>query len=180
MLICVPENQNLPTREFYVLQRGVLEFCKEHSAFAILDVPKTTTQNFRNDLANYRAQLSSDSLSQGAAFFPNLRTVYNYLYDESTLKIKKGRWEFEMSSLKKSDPVRYAKYKSALQQFFVSLPPSAAVAGAFLKTDETRGIWKAPANIALSDILNPEIAINNIDQDFLYIDATSGLSLIHI
>lgn len=177
LLICISESQNLESQDFFILQQALLKFCKEHSAFALLDLPKTTAQNLQNDIATYRTQLQSDSLSHGAAFFPNLLTVYSYFYDETTLIIKQRNRQFALSTIKDSEPALYSKYKNALEQFFVSLPPSPAAAGAFLRNDDLRGIWKVPANIALDDVLRPEIAISEIDQDFLYFDNVSGKSI---
>lgn len=44
------------------------------------------------------------------------------------------------------------------------LPPSAAVAGVYAATDDTKGVWKAPANAALSPVDRPCIAITTEDQ----------------
>ncbi|MCG3469088.1 phage tail sheath subtilisin-like domain-containing protein [Xenorhabdus bovienii] len=38
------------------------------------------------------------------------------------------------------------------QKLGLTLPPSAAIAGIYCKTDSSRGVWKAPANVALTGI----------------------------
>jgi phage tail sheath protein FI len=53
-----------------------------------------------------------------------------------------------------------------------SLPPSAAVAGIYAKVDNTRGVWKAPANVSLTGISGPAFKITNKQQDDLNIHIT--------
>jgi phage tail sheath protein FI len=59
----------------------------------------------------------------------------------------------------------------------VTLPPSAAVAGAYATIDSTRGVWKAPANISLNNVNAPSINISDKDQEGLNVDPTSGKSI---
>jgi len=60
---------------------------------------------------------------------------------------------------------------------YVTLPPSAAVAGAYATTDRNRGVWKAPANIGLAQVSAPAIAATNDMNDALNVDPTSGKSV---
>jgi uncharacterized protein len=47
------------------------------------------------------------------------------------------------------------------------LPPSAAMAGIFTMVDNTRGVWKAPANVSLNGVVNACVAISNAQQEDL-------------
>ena len=47
------------------------------------------------------------------------------------------------------------------------LPPSATIAGIYAKTDNARGVWKAPGNIAINSILGPTVNISDKDQEDL-------------
>ena len=47
------------------------------------------------------------------------------------------------------------------------LPPSAAMAGVFTAVDNTRGVWKAPANVSLNGVLAPAVPISHEDQEDL-------------
>lgn len=47
------------------------------------------------------------------------------------------------------------------------LPPAAAMAGIYTLTDNTREVWKAPANIALSNVISTAVNISNIQQEDL-------------
>jgi phage tail sheath protein FI len=47
------------------------------------------------------------------------------------------------------------------------LPPSAAMAGIYTMVDNTRGVWKAPANVSLSTVVSPTVNITHDDQEEL-------------
>lgn len=57
------------------------------------------------------------------------------------------------------------------------LPPSAAMAGVFAATDAVRGVWKAPANVALRAVISPCVVVTNEDQETLNIDTVQGKSV---
>lgn len=44
------------------------------------------------------------------------------------------------------------------------IPPSAAVAGAYCATDRDRGVWKAPANVALFGSVTPKYKVSDFEQ----------------
>lgn len=41
------------------------------------------------------------------------------------------------------------------------LPPSGAMAGIYALTDETRGVWNAPANLMLGSVVSPTVKLND-------------------
>ena len=47
------------------------------------------------------------------------------------------------------------------------MPTSAAMAGVYTFTDGTRGVWNAPANVALSSVIAPNVQLNNEQQSAL-------------
>ncbi|WP_369790556.1 phage tail sheath family protein [Rouxiella sp. WC2420] len=55
--------------------------------------------------------------------------------------------------------------------------PSAAVAGVYCKTDSLRGVWKAPANVAIVGGLTPEFNITDAQQGVLN-DAAGAVNVI--
>jgi uncharacterized protein len=59
----------------------------------------------------------------------------------------------------------------------IILPPSGAVAGVYCLVDTTRGVWKAPANVSLNNVMNVVYAINNAEQDKLNVDVNDGKSI---
>lgn len=52
------------------------------------------------------------------------------------------------------------------------MPPSAAMAGVYTLVDDTRGVWKAPANVSLNGVVQPAIAVSNVDQETLNVHPT--------
>ncbi len=57
------------------------------------------------------------------------------------------------------------------------VPPSGAIAGIYAFVDNARGVWKAPANVSLSSVLAPVVAINDADQEDLNVDVNAGKSI---
>ena len=60
---------------------------------------------------------------------------------------------------KEKDPFTYNEVKKFLNSLKVTLPPSAAVAGAYVRVDFSGGVWKAPANVSLNNVIEPAIQI---------------------
>ena len=78
--------------------------------------------------------------------------------------------------LEQSNPI-YAGIARAIRAQGVRLPPSAAIAGAYARVDGDRGVWKAPANIALNGVQALSVAIDNPAQQDLNIDPLGGKSV---
>ena len=49
----------------------------------------------------------------------------------------------------------------------IVVPPSGHIAGIYAQTDNTRGVWKAPANVVISGIEDLEVKLSKGDQDVL-------------
>ncbi len=61
-------------------------------------------------------------------------------------------------------------YKSILDEIKTKLnllPPSAAMAGIYTMVDNSRGVWKAPANVSLNSVVSPSVNITHEDQEDL-------------
>ncbi|WP_417910179.1 phage tail sheath family protein [Candidatus Electronema sp. PJ] len=57
-----------------------------------------------------------------------------------------------------------------------TLPPAAAMAGIYTMVDNSRGVWKAPANVSLSSVVSPTVNITHDDQEDLNV-TTQGKSI---
>lgn len=66
-------------------------------------------------------------------------------------------------------PVPYA----ALRNTPIACPPSGAVAGVFAAVDAQRGVWKAPANVAVSGVVAP-VATLSADNAAALLQVASG------
>ena len=58
-----------------------------------------------------------------------------------------------------------------VKSFLNLLPPSASMAGIYTMVDNTRGVWKAPANVSVNYVIRPEVSINNREQEDLNVPA---------
>ncbi|PQQ23939.1 phage tail sheath C-terminal domain-containing protein [Photorhabdus hindustanensis] len=108
-----------------------------------------------------------------AVYYPDLATSFTY-NQPADIDIKISGYDnvVTLADLKTADLAEYTKAKQAVDDAWktasvpttpITLPPSAAVAGAYAATDASRGVWKAPANVALSNA-KPSVAISDDDQ----------------
>jgi uncharacterized protein len=70
----------------------------------------------------------------------------------------------------------YPSILRVLQKKLNMLPPSSSMAGVYTMVDNTRGVWKAPANLSLSGVISPTVNITNEDQEDLNV-TTQGKSI---
>ena len=57
------------------------------------------------------------------------------------------------------------------------LPPSGAMAGIYTQVDNSRGVWKAPANVSVSMVNAPAVNISSEGQQSLNVDVMAGKSI---
>lgn len=91
-------------------------------------------------------------------------------YSASLEYLSDPKWRLASTAL-------HAKIKAMLNNNYLVLPPSAAIAGVIAKVDGSRGVWKAPANVALANVLEPCVAIDNGEQADMNVDVTAGKSI---
>jgi phage tail sheath protein FI len=70
----------------------------------------------------------------------------------------------------------YRNIMTAMRTKLNLLPPSAAMAGIYTMVDNSRGVWKAPANVSLNSVLSPATNITHADQEDLNV-TTQGKSI---
>lgn len=66
--------------------------------------------------------------------------------------------------------INWDEYKNAankVKEYLNLLPPSAAMAGIYAMVDNTRGVWKAPANVSLNYVNSPTEVISDLEQEDL-------------
>lgn len=71
----------------------------------------------------------------------------------------------------------YKNILSKLKEILNLLPPSAAMAGVYTMVDTNRGVWKSPANVSLSGVIQPSTTISHEDQEELNADPIGGKSI---
>lgn len=80
--------------------------------------------------------------------------------------------ELRDKSLFHQDNGTYFAIRKIIDSINLILPPSGAIAGVYARTDSTRGVWKAPANVSLTSVRQPALIISNGDQESLNIHET--------
>lgn len=71
----------------------------------------------------------------------------------------------------------YKNILNGVSKSMTVMPPSGAVAGVYALVDRTRGVWKAPANVSLNNVLAPATVFTASQLDNLNVDAVAGKSV---
>ncbi|MDQ6969593.1 MAG: phage tail sheath C-terminal domain-containing protein [Mariprofundus sp.] len=195
-MIVFPDAINLTdVDKYYALMNASLAQCsKLQDRVSIIDL-------YEEDTEALRAKISANlgETKYGAAYHPWLETSLSVSFDENTVTIKNHTLVPPADSADPADPADPAvglkgKLLSApeikeqnnelynvilaeISKVSVTLPPSSAMAGVYAKVDNARGVWKAPANVSLSNVKQPTIKITNEDQESLNIDVVAGKSI---
>ncbi|MBP7518854.1 MAG: phage tail sheath family protein [Leptothrix sp. (in: Bacteria)] len=185
-LIVIPEAARLADDAQYgTLAQAVLLQCGTlKDRFAIFDLPGGAAAYDSAAVAAARGRYGNNHLKYGAAYYPHLRSTLTHRVrnaddgSDTNVDVTIGAAAaVDLGTLKDSDTSAYNTVKAALQQHYVVLPPSGAVAGVYAAVDTSRGVWKAPANVSLNDVVEPAVKIDNTRQDELNVDATTGKSI---
>lgn len=80
--------------------------------------------------------------------------------------------ELRGKSLFHQDNASYFAIRKIIDSISLVLPPSGAIAGVYARTDSTRGVWKAPANVSLNSVRQPALVISHEDQEPLNVHET--------
>jgi len=187
-LIVFPESLRMSNPDYASLQNAALQQCVDlQDRFVVMDVPDTgdiddDTDTFRNS----NIGIGVDLLKYGAAYYPNLEMIFNYEVDESTITIvhnldggdnNGGFADMTMEELSSENNAFYNRAKTAVEAIPCLLPPSPAMVGIYANVDETRGVWKAPANVGVSSVQKPHVKISAKDQEDLNVDVNAGKSI---
>ncbi|OAD91963.1 phage tail protein [Aequorivita soesokkakensis] len=187
-LYVFPDAMAVSTAASYysLINRALMQSQKLKDRFVIIDAFANSSDNIRNT-----ASLGNgvDLLKYGAAYHPFLKTVYSYAYDDADITLAHnvtdetnttttgaydGKALSELADSGDTDfnLILYNKIKSELEQQYVTLPPSSAMAGIYARVDSNRGVWKAPANESVSACVEPSIKITHEAQQDLNIHTT--------
>lgn len=186
-LIVFPDAINLDSLTQYgnVAKDSLAQCNKLQDRFAIID---TYDDGTNEAIENFRGVLGTSYLKYGAVYHPYLESSMTYEFDADTSTITHttsgpvpvGAADFSgnsLASIESTDPSIYRSLEAEINKNYITLPPSAAVAGIYARVDRNRGVWKAPANVSLNSVVKPTIKITNEDQRSLNVDVTSGKSI---
>ncbi len=182
-LIVFPDAINVSSSTvFYELMReAVTQSHDLQDRFAIIDTyneAATFAETLRSGMS-----LGTEYLKYGAAYYPWLKTTLPYVYDEVDVTINHTQTDAPATaasydSLKVNDSTvtanteLYNQILVELAKLTVTLPPSSAVAGIYARVDVNRGVWKAPANVGVNNVIGPDKKVTNAEQDRLNVHET--------
>lgn len=115
----------------------------------------------RGDLAQTAAY---DALTQAITFFSSI--------NQSLITLEKSQNDTLYAALGK-----FKELANKASDALNVLPPSGAIAGIYAAVDGERGVWKAPANVSVSAIVGPAVAISNQQQESYNVDVNAGKSI---
>lgn len=192
-MIVFPEGQHMAESEYYTLQNDALAQCaKLQDRFSVMDVHSNglalvTSGDLNTAIGAFRSGITSPNLKYGAAYFPNVRTIFPYAYNAADVNVAHvldgGAGPLNGQSLQQldaSNTAMAAKLRAAIAQNGIVLPPSAAVTGIYARVDSSRGVWKAPANEGVNALnsANPlSFKVTDELQKSLNVDDVSGKSV---
>jgi hypothetical protein len=182
-LLVFPDAHALGNATLYggVISASLAHCAKLQDRFTISDV-------FGTDIGAYRTAIGSDNMKYGAAYYPNLKTVLNFGYDEATVDVDTHTENGvaatvdpvagdTLADLSASHPSLYRSIIAQIRKIYVELSPCGTIAGVYARVDRDRGVWKAPANVGVKSVVGPVIKITNEEQESLNVDASTGKSI---
>ena len=190
-LLVIPEAVKLGLTDYATLSQAMLLQCgKLKDRFAIIDfwggdlTPDADVDvgnQQKKDVIVVNREAWAANLKYGAAYYPFLRTAISHYIalTNKNVEVKIGAAQNAavLDTLEATDTAAFNFVKSYVKNRFLVLPPSGFVAGVYAAVDGARGVWKAPANVALADVLEPVVKIDSARQEDLNVDPTTGKSV---
>lgn len=181
LLVC-PEAVGLGGTGYNTMAQNMLVQCGTlKDRFAILDLFGGDAEQDPAALLANRARVGNNHLKYGALYYPYLRSSFNHAVagggTNVNVTVDVPALTGTLDTLETSQTAVYNAAKAALLDHYVVVPPSGAVAGVYAATDSARGVWKAPANVGVADVVEPVVRLDNAHQDELNVDATTGKSI---
>jgi phage tail sheath protein FI len=190
-LLVFPDAINLESAtDYYNVHDSAIDQCVQlKDRFVVMDVyhnPDNGTL-WSADVQLLRDTLSgtTDDLKYAAVYFPRIYAGIDFNYkmpgdqtqDNDASVVITGGAADNLADLKTADNAQYFQAKSALSNIQMLLPASPAIVGIYAQVDNSRGVWKAPANINIDNVIQPEYLITLKDQESLNVDTTAGKSI---
>lgn len=180
-LLNFPDALSLPEAAvYYSLCNEALGQCATlRSRLLIMDVYREAA-DWQDDILSLRTSLTSDTdlLRFGVVYFPALTAAVKLNYAEEDLLLHFGDGTTNtLAEIKNTDASLYDQLVIALQNTTAVLPASPAVCGVYSQVDDSRGVWKAPANINIIGVAGPSVSITSAQQEDLNVDLAGGKSV---
>ncbi|MFH0783125.1 MAG: phage tail sheath C-terminal domain-containing protein [Pseudomonadota bacterium] len=177
-IIVIPDAVRLATAtdHYEVMDMALLQCSTLQDRVALVDV--------YSDVKALRDTISGDlaCLKYGAAYYPWLVTSIAYDYDGANVIMSASSGSLADKALnsieiKAQNNSLYNQIKAELGKNTVTLPPGGAIAGVYARVDASRGVWKAPANVALYGVIKPSVRLTDAEQASLNVNSDAGKSV---
>jgi len=180
-LIVIPEAVKLASTAYQTLVQAALLQCNRlQDRFSVFDIYDGMSAWTDFDASVNRGYFGNNYLKYGACYYPFVKTTLNHHVNIAETNVDvtyDGGTAADLSTFEDTNIAVYDFVKAKLKEHFVVLPPSPAVTGIYAATDKNRGVWKAPANVSLANVLEPVVKLDNTKQGGLNVDPTSGKSI---
>lgn len=77
-----------------------------------------------------------------------------------------------LEDVKGENNLLYNQIKQAIADVPMLLPPSSSIAGVYARVDNSLGVWRAPANVGLSYVIQPSQVVSNLTQEDMNVTTT--------
>lgn len=179
-LIVYSDGQGLATAgEYYALQKEAMDQCQKlGDRFTVFDIWINADDTVDN-IAEFRnAPFGTvDTSKYGAVYYPNLEMRFDYQYEDDAVNIDLDGATLSLTELKGQNDALYNQARAAIDQIPMVLSPSSSVVGIYARVDDTRGVWKAPANEGVDFAIKPTVKITDEAQESLNVDVNAGKSV---
>jgi len=205
-IVLIPDAMKIDTAENAALfYKDVLaEVADLGDKFLLIDLH---SDELGDPIADFKDSIGTENLKYAAAYFPFLNSAYSFVQGNTKIKITidgisytSGKqpsiqdWLNRAIGVVSGDPdieesldqfpsflvpnsTRLSSLTEAINSKVLVVPPSGAIAGIYAKTDDERGVWKAPANVVIKDVTGPTYRMNEIENGDLNVDPSTGKSI---
>ena len=179
-LIVIPQVNLLPsvTDSGTIYVAALQQAADLKDRFVLLDC-------YDDDPENMRSQIGNINLQYGAVYHPYLKVPYGGLYNTDDRAYNIVIHKTASNGVRSESNVQLSDLPNNLQilinaeigKQFVTLPPCSTIAGVYVRNDNNRGVWKAPANVSLNSVAGLTKRITDDEQSNLNVDVTYGKSI---
>jgi uncharacterized protein len=145
-------------------------------AFGAAYYPFVNSSIVQNEEIGFKNISNLDTLENLLSREAELTTDDRKKQDEIKNEVKKvSDGESDPESINQTLKVISPSFKTILARVRVllnTLPPSSAMAGIYTAVDNSRGVWKAPANTSVSSVISPSVKLTHDDQEDLNLTVT--------
>ncbi len=171
-----------------IYEAALVQAAKLGDRMVIVDVEQNATDKLgvAADMTAFRGTLDENRMFT-AAYYPYIDTSIDVRYADTALTIDHKKKDLDgatedgeykgdtLASI--ADKTLQESIRGQISKMSLRMPPSPAMAAVWAKTDQERGVWKAPANVGLANVIGPSIKIDDETQKGMNVDATSGKSV---